>query len=106
LISAKLTAITGSVTHEPIRDFTISDHARVQMVRRGIDRELVVAVLTSPEQRELVRPGRLVLHSRVRMGTPPRMYLLRVVVDVDRHPAEVVTVYRATKVSRYWRDAP
>ena len=34
------------------------------------------------------------------------MYLVRVVVDVDRRPAEVVTVYRTTKLRKYWRDEP
>jgi hypothetical protein len=32
-----------------------------------------------------------------------RVYLLRVVVDVDRRPAEVVTAYRTSRVSKYWR---
>jgi len=30
-------------------------------------------------------------------------YLVRVFVDVDRSPPEVVTVYRTSKVERYWR---
>jgi len=32
------------------------------------------------------------------------MYLVRVVVDVDRRPPEVVTVYRTTKLRKYWRS--
>jgi len=35
-----------------------------------------------------------------------RMWLVWVVVDVDRVPAEVVTVYRTTSIQRYWRDEP
>jgi hypothetical protein len=31
------------------------------------------------------------------------MYLVRVFVDVDRTPAEVVTVYRTSKMAKYWR---
>jgi len=31
------------------------------------------------------------------------IYLVRVFVDMDRHPAEIVTVYRTSKVSKYWR---
>jgi hypothetical protein len=34
-----------------------------------------------------------------------KVYLVRVFVDVDRQPAEVVTVYRTSKVSKYWRGA-
>ena len=49
---------------------------------------------------------RIVLHSRTMMGTPPKMYLVRVVIDIDRRPAQVVTVYRTTKVDKYWRAEP
>ena len=38
------------------------------------------------------------------MGVPARMYLIRVVVDIDRHPAEVVTVYRTSKIPKYWGE--
>jgi hypothetical protein len=74
------------------------------MERRGLNEETVRAVLAGPEQRLEVRPGRVVLQSRVSMGMPRRTYLVRVVVDVDRHPAEVVTVYRTSKIAKYWRE--
>jgi len=32
-----------------------------------------------------------------------KVYLLRVFVDIDREPPEVVTVYRTSKVRKYWR---
>jgi hypothetical protein len=31
-------------------------------------------------------------------------YLVRVFVDVDRSPAEVITVYRTSKIDKYWRS--
>lgn len=63
-----------------------------------------MAVMTSPEQRLDVRTGRIVLQSRVSMGEPAKVYLVRVCVDVDREPAQVVTAYRTTKISKYWRS--
>ena len=57
----------------------LTDHARWQMRRRGITGADLLAVLRSPEQRE------------------------RVFVDVDRDPPEVVTVYRTSKLEKYWR---
>ena len=62
---------------------------------------MVHSVLRNPEQVAEVRPGRVVLQSVVTMGN--QRYLLRVFVDVDRSPPEVVTVYRTSKVERYWR---
>ncbi len=37
------------------------------------------------------------------MGEPVRDYLVRVFIDIDRSPAEVVTVYRTSKIEKYWR---
>jgi hypothetical protein len=73
----------------------------MELARRGLDAELVAQVLNTPEQRHTVRPGRDVLQSRVSMAG--RLYLVRVFVDIERRPAEVVTVYRSSKVEKYWR---
>ena len=37
------------------------------------------------------------------MQTSGLEYLVRVFVDVDRDPAEVVTVYQTSKIEKYWR---
>lgn len=71
------------------------------MQRRGIGREVVLQVKSGPEQTIDVRPGRVVMQSRTTQEG--RVYLVRVFVDMDQHPAEVVTVYRTSKVSKYWR---
>jgi hypothetical protein len=89
-----------------IDDFLISAHARAEMERRGITEEVVRRIITAAEQQVRVSERRIVLHSRTMMGTPPKMYLVRVVIDIDRRPAQVVTVYRTTKVDKYWRAEP
>jgi hypothetical protein len=73
------------------------------MQRREITEADIATVLTTPEQREEVHPGRCVYQSRFNFGEPPKVYLVRVFVDVDREPPEVVTVYRTSKVRKYWR---
>ena len=88
----------------PITEYVITPHARFEMSRRALSNDTVRRVLTTPEQRVAVRPGRVVLQSRISMGAPARMYLIRVVVDIDRHPAEVITVYRTSKISKYWGE--
>jgi hypothetical protein len=59
--------------------------------------------MTSPEQKANVREGRTVYQSRLSFGKPPRLFLVRVFVDIDRKPNEVVTVYRTSKIEKYWR---
>jgi hypothetical protein len=72
----------------------ITDHAAIEIRRRRIDESIVRTILAAPEQRRPVRRGRDVLQSQVRLGG--KIYLARVFVDVDRDPAEVVTVYLTT----------
>jgi uncharacterized protein DUF4258 len=87
-----------------ITTYRLTDHARLEMTRRQISEAEVEGVLTAPVQTGCVREGRAVYQSRIELGEPAKTYLFRVVVDVDRQPAEVVTVYRSNKVQKYWRD--
>ena len=89
----------------PVTDYVITPHAAFEMERRGLSEQIVRAVLSAPEQRLEVRRGRVVLQSRVSLGEPARTYLIRVIVEIDRQPAEVVTAYRTSKISKYWRGS-
>jgi hypothetical protein len=96
----------AAMSPESIRFFVFTDHARFEMARRGLIDEMVRAVLERPEQRWELRPGRHVLQSRIPMGEPPKKYIVRVLVDVDEEPPAVVTAYRTSKMSKYWRQEP
>lgn len=84
----------------PFRDYVITDHATFEMKRRAIPLELVQRVLENPEQRLAIRKGREVFQSRIQMGG--KQYAVRVFVDIDRAPPEVVTVCRTSKINKYW----
>jgi len=73
------------------------------MQRRKIPETIVRTLLAVPERRHTVRPGRDVLQSRMTLNG--NTYLVRVFVDTDRTPAEVVTVYRTSRIAKYWRAA-
>jgi hypothetical protein len=90
----------------PPVEHRLSDHARFEMERRGISEVEIAQVLSAPEQVELARPGRAVYQSRMGSGEPREIYLLRVFVDIDREPAEVVTAYRTSKIDKYWKSEP
>jgi hypothetical protein len=76
------------------------------MERRGIPEAEIAQVLSAPEQADRVRPGRAVYQSRMRSTETGKTYLLRVFVDIDRQPAEVVTAYRTSKIDKYWKSEP
>lgn len=62
----------------------LTDHALGRMARRRIDESEVRRILAQPEAVLPDRPGRLVAQGM--SGN----YLLRVFVDIDRQPPEVV----------------
>ena len=86
-----------------MEEYILTDHALMEMQRRGITEEDIEKVMTSPEQKVNVREGRHVYQSRLPFGEPARIYLVRVFVDVVHELNEVVTVYRTSKIEKYWR---
>lgn len=89
---------------DPIETYVVTAHAVYEAQRRDLSLDVVRAVLASPEQRLAVRPGRDVLQSRLQEPGGGRTFLVRVFVDVDRSPSEVVTVYKTSKLAKYWED--
>ena len=89
---------------DSITAYRLSEHARAEMARRQIAESIVARVLKPPGQILPVREGRRLFQSKIEMGKPSRTYLLRVFVDIDRSPPEVVTVYRTSKIDKYWSD--
>ncbi|CAN5653555.1 DUF4258 domain-containing protein [soil metagenome] len=81
----------------------LSDHARTEAARRGIDEAIVRAVAEVPEQVLPVRAGREVRQSRVPFPPGGRVYPVRIFVDVDSGSETAVTVYRTSRINKYWR---
>ena len=90
----------GQAMARPIEHWVLTPHALSEMARRRIDQDTVAHVLRAPGQRHAVRRGRDVLQSLVVFGG--KTYVVRVFVDVDRTPPEVVTVYRSSQIEKYW----
>ena len=82
--------------------FYLSGHALQELRRRGIPRDLLESVVTAPEQVTPERGTMVCYQSRVVMEGRP--YLLRAIVDVTKQPMVVVTVYRTSKIAKYWRS--
>jgi hypothetical protein len=81
--------------------FSISRHALTEMERRGILRRVLESVLDNPQQVVPGCGGTKVYQSQVDFGG--KIFLIRAIVDEQAEPPRVVTVYRTTKVSKYWR---
>jgi hypothetical protein len=79
-------------------NFVISNHAREQMLNRGIDETLVLQVLANPLQ--VVEEDGLEVYQSI-FKESAQEYLLRVFVNSGKNPPLVVTVYKTSKIKKY-----
>jgi hypothetical protein len=71
------------------------------MERRRIPLAIVEAVLASPGQRVPEQGDVVCYQSKVEINH--KLYLVRAMVNETTKPAKVVTVYRTSKISKYWK---
>jgi hypothetical protein len=82
--------------------FKLSNHAKEEMLRRSIPLTILESVLNNPQQVVTERGNLKVYQSKVDFGDG-KMFLLRAIVDDKLKPPTVITVYRTSKISKYWR---
>jgi len=80
----------------------LSRHAIDEAQHRGIPLELLEEILDSPEQLVQLNAVTSVYQSRV-TDNAGRTYLNRATVSTEIAPGVVVTVYRTSKIDKYWR---
>jgi hypothetical protein len=81
--------------------FQFSKHVLKELEKRRIPQQLVESVLDAPEQKAPEVDDITCYQSRVESSG--KTYVLRVMVNETVSPAMVVTVYRTSKVAKYWR---
>jgi hypothetical protein len=83
--------------------FRLSRHAEEELQLRDISSAVITSVLERPEQTVPEHSGRTAYQSRVDFGEG-RVLLVRAIVDTSVDPAVVVTVYRTSRIAKYWRS--
>ncbi len=83
--------------------FEISRHAHEEMKRRGIPLNVVEAILQNPQQIVDEYGNKKAYQSIIKTETE-KDYLVRVIVNDTNDPAKVVTVYKTSKIVKYWRQ--
>jgi hypothetical protein len=81
--------------------FRYSAHALTEMAKRNINRSEVDAVLSKPMQKVTEHEEIVCYQSQIQVVD--NLYLLRVMVNETKIPFLVVTVYKTSKISKYWR---
>ncbi|MBP0040293.1 MAG: DUF4258 domain-containing protein [Roseofilum sp. SBFL] len=84
-------------------NFQFSNHALEEIQKRNIPMVLIEAVLWSPQQTLKQSEDITIYQSQLDFGTG-KLYLLRVFINITVDPQLVVTVYRTSKIQKYWRN--
>lgn len=78
-------------------NFILSKHALEQMHLRGISKADVMEILSNPQQIK-EDEGKMVYQSIVDKGK----HLIRIFVNHKKNPKAVRTVYKTSKISKYY----
>lgn len=86
-----------------ITGYVLTEHAELEMIRRQIEPEWVATIMAAPEQIVEGFNGRKIFQSKIE--TDGKAHLVRLVVEDWHSPPIVVTIYRTSKIEKYWRVA-
>lgn len=79
----------------------LSNHARKQLKERNISLELVAKALSAPEETISADDGRTIFHYRFKEDE--KTYILRVIAENIKSDWLIITVYKSSKIEKYWR---
>jgi len=83
--------------------FILSKHAEEEIKRRDIPLEFLEQVLENPEQIILEKNGAKAYQSKITFEEGGKIYLIRAIVSDETQPSVVITVYRTSNITKYWR---
>ncbi|NJN75935.1 MAG: DUF4258 domain-containing protein [Synechococcaceae cyanobacterium RL_1_2] len=78
-----------------------SSHALEEIKKRQIPIELVEKILQNPQQ-ILEQDEQIQIYQSKFTFNTNKTYLLRIFINIQVEPKVIVTVYRTSKISKYW----
>lgn len=85
-------------------EIVFTEHARFEMNRRRISEKFVNTIIANPDQRHITRKGRVVLQSKYINSVEQKEMLLRVIGKEINESFIVITVYKTSKIEKYWKE--
>jgi hypothetical protein len=80
--------------------FSVSKHAHEEMIRRRVTPDELNSLMTNPDQINDAEDKLLCYQSQ--QIIKGKKYLLRAIVNESSSAPHVVTVYRTSKIKKYW----
>ncbi|MGD1903985.1 MAG: DUF4258 domain-containing protein [Geitlerinemataceae cyanobacterium] len=85
-------------------NFEFSNHALNELQKRKISRFLVEEILKNPQQTIPQDDEITIFQSQIAAETEKR-YLIRIFVNITVNPPRIVTLYRTSKIAKYWQQS-
>ncbi|MBZ0321271.1 MAG: DUF4258 domain-containing protein [Anaerolineae bacterium] len=82
--------------------YRLTDHAKAECQNRGIPLQTIDEIMTNPQQIVEADGGRKIYQSKIEFDG--KIYLVRLIVE-ETDPATVITVYRTSKIQKYWSNS-
>lgn len=82
----------------------ITDHALFEAVRRGIAEESIISVINNPQQKLPSKKGRVILQNKYFDKATNKEMLLKVIGTETAEGFTVITVYKTSRISKYWTE--
>lgn len=82
----------------------ITNHARFEAQRRGVDLESVLSTVENPQQKISSGKNRVILQSKHYDKIVNKEMLLRVIVEPAGDSLKVISVYKTSKIDKYWGE--
>ncbi len=82
----------------------ITDHALFEAMRRGITEESINSVVNNPQQKLPSKKGRVIVQNKYYDESNNKEMLLRVIGTETTEGFTVITVYKTSRISKYWTE--
>ena len=83
--------------------FVFSNHALEQMRRRGIKQEDVEVAMLQPDQKLIDTDNPNITIYQSLLNESGQVFLLRIFVNTAKGPNVIVTLYRTSKIQKYYQ---
>ena len=81
----------------------ISGHAEFEAKRRDISIKTITDIALAPQQKIKTASGRTICQSRMHDPVTNQEMLFRVIVKDTYENRTVITVYKTSKIAKYWQ---
>ena len=82
----------------------LSGHAVFEAKRRDIDEGLIRSLVIKPQQKTASKRGRVIVQGRYQDQIEDKEMLLRIIGKETIDKFEVITVYKTSKIKKYWME--